>query len=194
MNYQPPNEQPDPNTGIFVSNKTKPSNSPKLAISLGILIILIVGGIIFFRSNKAASIINKATPTPSPTPAEGQVTHYIGSQTIDLKDVRGENSSGSAKRTYTATLSTHSVNASLSDPPAGSVYIVWIIKDNGNYIDLGKLEKQIDGKYTLLSSYLLPDTENSFSFDELYNTIVVSLETNEDNTIETKVLEGKFTQ
>jgi hypothetical protein len=122
------------------------------------------------------------------------VSHYIGSQTITLSDVSGGTSSGTAKRNILTGNVTHSITASLPDLEQDKHYQLWII-NNGNTIALGTLSINSQGNYFLETNFQ-SDSRGFFftDFNSMHNTIVISLETINDQTIETKLLEGIFTK
>lgn len=186
-----------PEDGQEVVTMTPPETPPKpfpkiIVIAGGLLVLFIAGGAITYF------LLQKPQPkptslSPAPTQPVETVSHYVGSQTIGLRDLQEGNLSGTATRTITATLSSHSIQANLTDPPDGSAYQFWIVKDQEVLGPMGTFAKNQDGQYIATSNRSLQQTD-SFSFDDLYNTIVVSLETKDDGVMETKVLEGTFTQ
>jgi len=128
-----------------------------------------------------------------PRSDEAPSNHYIGTQTLVLKDVIGGNSSGKVIRTIDATLSTHSVEALLPFLEPGSYYALWITNSEGSQISVGGLEwNDVQEKYLSSDEFELPTY--GFSFDDLYNTATISMEKQTDDVMETKILEGTFTQ
>lgn len=180
-----------PETGV-----KPPRKFPRFVIIL--LIVLVIGGILAYfllqrldRTKPAATDAQK-TIRQSPTP-QSQTPHYVGSQTITLRDLTGSISSGTASRKIDSDNISVLLEAGLPDPEEGQFYQAWLIKTGDDYLPLTKLSKNIEGKYTSTNNVNIRPSD-SFLFSDLYNTVVVGLETTEDNTIETKILEGTFTQ
>src|SRR3989344_3716923 len=75
------------------------------------------------------------------------------------------------------------LEAKLTDPPQGQFYVAWLAKSSGdkNLLKLGKLQKDKD-------SYSISfNQDGDFSS---YKVAIVTLETNDDNNAEVKILEG----
>lgn len=171
-----------------------PRQLPKI-MPLFVLFVFFVGGAILgyfsLQQSQTGELSSPAVPTPIP---QVPPRHYVGSQTISLRDVQGGNSTGTVTRTYTQNQSTHFVEVRLFDFSSAGVYQVWITKDLQILWPLGSLHQGQNGKYTFTATYNFSPSD-SFSFEDLYNTVVISLETNpDDDFMETKILEGKFTQ
>lgn len=115
----------------------------------------------------------------------GNVTHAAS---ITLRSVGNASGSGNATRTYDGTTFTHTVSASLPDPAAGKFYEGWLVQaDKKTFISTGALTK--DGV-----AYVLTFSDQSDRRD--YPLVVITEETTAngtDNTPETHVLEGAFT-
>lgn len=180
-----------PETGV-----KPPRKFPGIVIIL--LIILVIGGILAYflfqrleRTKPAATGAQKTT-RQSPTPQQ-RTSHYVGSQTITLGDLTGGLSSGTVTRNITQDNFSFSVNASLPEPLEGQFYQVWVVNVLSSASPVGKLSKNQDNSFSLEASYGV-DPSDTFTFSDLYNLLVVTFETADDGVMETKMLEGTFTQ
>lgn len=173
-----------------------------------IIIAIIVGGLIGIYS------LRNDQPPPSleppsitsrqhPLPDQDQGLRYQGSQMITLREVSSSNFSAVAFRVVGPFSILYSILADLPDPPEGSFYQVWIVKtqdytgsDPANAAQIGRMEKYLlEGKYSFVYGFNY-DPENPFfrEFTDLHNGLGISLETSDDNVMETKILEGIFTK
>lgn len=178
-----------------------PRRFPKVAVLIVLLLMTAAGGILGFlslRQPQTQKTISTppldSTPVqPTPEPA----THYVGSHTAVLRDVRGGTLSGRATREISTSYTLHTVNAALPDPEGGAIYQAWIVKDN-EFFPIGTLTNNGQGRYVLRSDHQFPPGNPPFpldtTFEDLRNTVVVTLETTNDDVAETKILEGTFTQ
>lgn len=180
------------------SSETAPqSTSKSLIFVVAIVISLVVGGLVGYISLKQSKP-EESTLTPPPASTTDQSTQesavpYVGTQTIALHDVSGGKSSGTATRTLTETGAIHSAEASLPKLPENTFYELWLIKPNVQQTPVGRLWLGDDGKYYIeTDEYPLPP--GSVPFEQLLNTIVVSFETADDDSMETRILKGTFTQ
>lgn len=177
-------------------NSNQPKRFSKLPII--ILIFIIIGiGIIVFAIVKPQ--INKDSESDVQTEKQSttkQPSHYIGSQTIKLNDVSGGTNSGSVTRSITEGLVIHTLQAQLPDPEEGYIYQSWLIRNNENPTRYGILVKNEQAFYTFNTEFKFDPADPPFTtFETMHNTIVVSKESiNDDDDIETKILEGTFTQ
>ncbi len=142
-----------------------------------VVILVIIGGVYLFRYLKKNKVV---LPTSSPASYEFKkdfedsfkldIPDEVNS--IELKDVTGGDSRGIATE--------NEILVDANDPESG-FYQAWIEKD-GVLTSLGKLTIAKGG---WLIEYSMPNiVENS--------KVVVSLEINNDNKIEKRILEGSF--
>lgn len=172
------------------------SGSPlmKIVIIVVLLGVLAGGGFLAYSFLQKPSTPTQ-TPSPRTTAPKETATHYVGSQTITLRDINGGSSSGSVTRNITTGRVTHSITANLAAPAEGQFYQAWMIKFGEPPFNVGTLSRKEDGIYTLETDYQFVPEQSSFTtFETIHNTIVISLETVDDNTLETRVLEGTFTE
>lgn len=119
---------------------------------------------------------------------EMSVTEFasnLNTKTGELMDVTGGNSSGQAYILRKETGLKHMVVADLPAPQNGLVYEGWLVKQGTEmeFFSTGVMERQYDGKYTLMYE----DDERHEGFD----FVVITLEEDVDATPETHVLEGR---
>lgn len=105
--------------------------------------------------------------------------------TTTLSDVSGGNSSGTAYVLRKAAKLLHIVYVNLPPPRPGMVYEGWLVKKTPDLIffSTGVMEKQATGAYML--------TFKSDNLYEGYNNVVITLETEVDETPEEHMLEGE---
>lgn len=196
---QPAAEQPPTTPASSDIPESQPKPSRKSLVVLTTLLILLAvagtGSYFLFQKQEGAEPAAPSVqiPTfPSPTP-QPQATHYLGSQTIALRDVSGGTSSGSATRSIIPGNVFHAVYATLPDPPEGQFYQAWAVGTENNFRGIGKLSKNFEGVYTTIRNSRF-DSSTAYTFDEFFNTTIVTLESVDDEVMETKILEGTFTQ
>lgn len=107
---------------------------------------------------------------------------------ITLTDLRGEGATGLATRNYRDGLFSHSVLAALPDLTSNTYYQGWLVRgsegeENRSVISTGRLGTSKGG-------YLLEYSTSQDLMD--HNQVWVTVETQDDNTPETRVLEGNF--
>lgn len=123
------------------------------------------------------------------------IPHYVGNQSITLHNVTGENYSGTAIRSIIPFNILYAVYTNLPGPPEGAFYQVWRVKSESDIRQVNRLYDYRDGTYSTTAHESLDSSSLYFrTFDDLYNTLVISLETVDDDVMETKILEGTFTQ
>lgn len=202
-NSQLPIAQPTLGQNSTLSDvpEQNPRRLPKVAVLIVLLVMSAVGGILGFLSLQQTQIqktistpsLDSATVQPTPEPA----THYIGSHAAILRDVRGGILSGRATRDISTSHTLHTVDAALPDPEGGAIYQAWIVKDN-DFFPIGTLTKNGQGRYVLRGEHQFLPGNSPFpldaTFEDLRNTVVVTLETTNDDVAETKILEGVFTK
>lgn len=178
------------------TNSTPPKRSFKILIIISI-IILIGAGLVIFMTLKPRfqdADTKSGLPTPSPS-AYKQPSHYLGSQTVNLNDVSIGTSSGSVTRNITEGLVTHVVQTQLPDPEEGYIYQTWLVRNNEELVRYAILIKNEQGSYTLNTEFKFDPAEPPFTtFETMHNTFIVSKESVNDDLIETRILEGTFTQ
>ncbi len=180
------------------SNKLSKSQAIKI-ILIVLLFSLLIGGIIVMYYLILKSPVTQKPTSQTPIPATEEVpketvSHYVGSQTITLRDESDGAPSGSAYRNISTSRVKHSITALLPDLEQDKYYQAWMIKP-GNTFKLGTLSINDQGSYSLDTNFQFDSSTFLFTdFDTIHNTIVISLETINDQTIETKLLEGTFTK
>lgn len=160
-----------------------------------VLIFLLAGGILAYfwlQQPKPEPTPKVSFPATTAQPTKVPVTPYVGTQTITLRDITGGSSSGTATRTLTVNSAAHSVSTSLPDP-GNDFYQAWVSKPGGRQILLGRLTKSDEGEYKLESKYDFPQSRTA-TFEELSNTVIISLEKVDDDQMETIIFQGEFTR
>lgn len=179
------------------------SHPKRFFIVLVVVVALLGGGLLGYLSLQQPPP-QVATPTEVPSTQRFQkaVSHYVGEQTIMLRDVTGGNSSGTITRTITPGNLSYSARISVPDQDVGPFFQLWAQKaadysgeDSTDLALVAAFDYQAPGSFTL-DYDLAFDPQNPFftSFHHLFNTVVVSLEMVNDGVMETKVFEGTFTQ
>jgi len=106
-------------------------------------------------------------------------------ETAELFSVNNFDGSGVATRSFIGGEFNHIVTAELDDPTDGSFYEGWLIREPkaGDFFSTGKMEK-VGSEYFLeyMSGKNYPD----------HNTVVITLEQNDDGEPEEHILEGTF--
>jgi hypothetical protein len=160
-------------------------------IVIGIVVLLILGGVIYFRQkNKTSS----ETTVPPTSTVEQKMEDKFHVQIPDdvskaeLKDSTGGNSTGIATKNFNNGKFQASVLADLPEAKSGTFYQGWMTKgDEGSKdystVSLGKLKSAKGG--------WMVDFESSTDYSD-YTRFMVTEEKKFDNTPETKVLEGSF--
>lgn len=192
---QPSITQPSSNQQTTLpepSETTPPSTLKSLLFVAAIVIFLVLGGVVGYISLKQS---NSEVPAPATVQTtQKSATNYVGTQTIALRDLSGGNSSGTVTRTITEDYVRHHVTATLPYISENTFYEVWIIRADGQDIPVDELRKSdANDDFTLMTEHY-PLTPASVPFEQLFNTIVISFETADDFSMETKILEGTFTQ
>lgn len=200
--FQDPAKSPDSSiqnsessTPPIMKSKGKPSG--KLFLVLVIVLFMLIGitaavYLLFFQPDKKINLqepngVTGSTPKTTNTPA-----HYQGNVSIELADLTDSSYSGKVTRIYEESVSTYIVEAALPDPNENEVYEFWLIHPEKGNINVGNLLK-VDEKYSLRNVHYFDNTQ-SFQLEDLSNTVAVTLETVDDEIMETKILEGTFTQ
>jgi len=181
----------------IVSTSSKFSKNKKPFIIAGLLIFLIADGVlVYFLLQKSKNPEPDSISSPLPTstqPADASSSHYVGTQTITLHDVSDGSSSAQLTRVFSQGKVEHTIEATLPDTSENTFYQAWAINPEKPKAYLGKLAKNAEGKYYLFATYDFNPIQ-TITFEDLYNSVVISLETVDDDVIENKILEGAFTQ
>lgn len=187
---------PEQQPVTVMSPETPQRSSLKVPVIIIVILFVLAGagflGYSFlFKQEKTSG--QGAVPTPSAIePTKPTVGQYTGSSSITLRDVTSSGYSGSAHRSVIPNYIFRSVHATLPDPPEGQFYQFWIAKQTGDLIPIARLFKDFEGMYSFVEGGK-PLRANS-TFNDLSNTMVVSLESQDDENMETRLLEGTFTK
>lgn len=179
-----------------------PSSNNSGSPIMKIVIISVLLGVLAGGGYLVYSFLQKPD-TPQPSSGSLQTdkiisktdAHYTGSQTITLSDSQRGGNSGNATRSIVPGNNFLAVYANLPDPEEGKFYQAWVTREE-NGIKAGRLYRvNPSASYSSVSNYAFEATNPPFKdFDSIYNTVIVSQETLDDNVMETKLLEGTFTQ
>jgi hypothetical protein len=179
-----------------VSPKSPLKKVVKVVITV-VLLGLIVGGgyaaYTFLLPSPTTQKQTSGTVVPRTDQNEVSTTHFVGSQTINLSDESGGTSSGTATRDTTQANISILVNATLPELSGEQFYQAWVENADGHILSIGKLSQNQDGSFSLESNYPI-DPSATFTFSVMYNNLVVTFESTDDNLIETRILEGVFTE
>lgn len=191
------NKSPNPSQSkvITPNENTIKENLPQILLIIGLLIFFVGGGYLLYSQYQKDEPREVPPITVSPTPEEiSESQSYYGKNTETFEGTGDIKYSGSVTRTVTKTYASHSVSASLPELEEGKFYQAWQIDQySGLQFPFGILKEGPIGKYTLESIYHF-ENENVSKFDELYNIFAISIETDNDNIIEEKIIEVQFTQ
>jgi len=179
------------------------SSPRKVLVVVAFLVFAVLGGILGYFSLQSSEIPKPPPTLPlTPQPSEQADLPYVGTQEIALSNVTGGTSIGRAFRSINEFSSTLTIYTELPDPPEAQFYQAWFLKtDNYTGIDPQdvlpgqKLQKDHTGHYTYLSGFIFQPSPPLFTkLSDLRNILVVSLEAIDDDVMETKILQGTFTQ
>ena len=151
-----------------------------------VILVFLVGYFVRKGRNKAAE--------PQPTSSAEAVREIEdkfkidipeNAEMLELKNLTQDSISALAARSKTDSMYNISVLADLPDPKPGSQYSAWLLKDTKDkeFVKLGNLRIAKGG-------YLI-DYQSKTDYSD-YNMVLISEETKNDATIETKLLEGTF--
>lgn len=147
----------------------------------------------FFPKSQQHPASTQTTPTsPIQQPAQAPPKNYQGYQTINLRDFSGGTLSGLATRSIIPGNPSLYLSANLPESGEGQLYQTWLLKNANDYLLLGRVSRNDTESYS--SVYFTKSPSFSSFNDVQYNKIIVTLEIADDNQMETKVLEGTFTQ
>lgn len=166
----------------------------KTDILLGLAIVAVVSGVIYWIKKPSLKNLPKPTQTPTIEQIEGKLEDTFKRQIpedldkTELKDVAGGDGSGVAARKFEKGVFNLTVLADLPDPEAGNFYQVWLQRgmrgeDGFGLVSLGKMRIEKGG-------YLIDYKVNKDYSD--YKQVFVSREKVFDSKIESSVLEGVF--
>ena len=163
-----------------------------------VLLVVLAGGIYaaytFLQPKPSTQKQTSGTAVPGTDQNGVETSQYVGSQTITLRDSQGGGNSGNATRSIVSGNNFLVVYANLPDPGEGKFYQAWVAREDKS-IHSGKLFRFDSSTYSSVSNYAFDATNPPFqNFNGLYNTVIVSQETLDDNVMETKILEGTFTK
>lgn len=155
-------------------------------IVIGIIIIALLGGFIYFRQQRADE--EEKLRVPQTLSVEDKIEDAFKVEIpedvdkAELKDVAGEDTSAIATRKFENARFTHTVLADLPDPEMGSFYEGWLVKED-EVISTGRFSVAKGG-------YLLEFSSNT-DYSE-YSDVVITLEKVADKNPEKHILEGSF--
>lgn len=155
-------------------------------IVIGIVIIALLGGFIYFRQKRVDE--EEKLKVPQTLSVEDRIEDAFKVEIpedvdkTELKDAKGGDASAIATRKFENGLFTHTVLADLADPEAGFFYEGWLVKGD-EVISTGKLSVAKGG-------YLLEFRSGRDYSD--YSEVVITLEKVADKNPEEHVLEGSF--
>lgn len=163
----------------------------KKDIVIGILILLLLAGIIFWRQRPKPPEERKVPETlSSEKELEEKFRLEIPEdvEKAELKDVSGGNSFGIATRKFQNGKFTHTILADLPEPEKGAFYEGWLIRgvegsENFSLVSSGKLRLAKGG-------YLL-EFESTTDYSD-FNKVLITLEKIADKNPEKHILEGSF--
>jgi hypothetical protein len=156
-------------------------------IVIGVIILLLLGGVIYWRQSQTPSEETVVPDTLSETQQKLEdkfnITIPEGVDKAELKDQTGGTASGIATRDKTDSTTTVDVIADLPEPESGNAYLGWLMNSDGESIKLGTLNVA-KGGWTL--DYKTQDDIGG------YNQVIVSQQASTGETPEGDVLEGSF--
>ena len=192
----PMSQVPEGQTPTTPSTQNVDRKSPRKILFVIIIIAVILigaGAVGYSYLNRIPASEEELLPSSNVTTTEAP--HYVGSQTITFLDVTGGNSSGTVSRNITLGRATHVFTANLPELIEGQFYQAWMIKESEPPAPVGILNKNTEGAYVLETDYQFDEKNAYFStFETIHNTLAISLESADDQIMETKILEGTFTQ
>ena len=157
-------------------------------ILIGLVILAILAGIIYFVRRPQTPTLETVSTTPSPELEEQLESNFNFTipdnvEKAQLKDVTGGTAEGIATRSFENGEFIHTVLVDLPDPVAGTFYEGWLVKADDTFFSTGALRIAKGG-------YLL-EFDSSTDYSD-YNKVVITLEKKNDKTPEKHILEGSF--
>lgn len=162
-------------------------------IVIGIVILAIVGGFLYTRSQQESSTTVPDTQTTSTTTEKELEDRFKidlpdGSPKAELTDVEGGDGSGIASYKVEGGSYTLTVLADLSAPDQGASYQGWIVRGNEGEDNYSKV---LAGRLTSAKGGYLLSFQSQTDYSD-HKTVIISQEKNSDTVIDSKVLEGSF--
>jgi len=160
-------------------------------IVIGVIVLAILGGIIYFRQKNVAT---EETMVPDISVTEQKMEEKFRVQIPDdvskaeLTDVSGGNSSGIATKKFDNGKFEVSVLADLPSAMTGEFYQAWIVKGSEGDEDYSAVSM---GKMKSAKGGWMIDFESSTDYSD-HDNFIITLEKKFDATPETTVLEGSF--
>ena len=153
-----------------------------------VVLILIIGGVLWFRNRSSKKAMVPTTPTQEQIERSFNLTIPEDVDTAELRDVSGGTGSAVATRKFENGIFTHMILADLPDPALGTFYEGWLVMgktgdSNFAFISTGTMRLAKGG-------YLL-EFESMTDYSE-YKGVVVTVEKTNDKAPETHLLEGSF--
>ena len=178
--------------GLTHSNKSAILFSMKRRdIVIGILILVIVAGVIYWRQRTSPSEEMRVPETLSLEDTLEEKFKIEIPEDVDkaeLKDVSGGSASAIAIRKFENNKFTHSILADLPDPEAGSFYEGWLVRGEEGSDNFSSFSS---GRMRLAKGGWMLEFESSTDYSD-YNKVVVTSEKVADKTPEKHILEGSF--
>lgn len=164
-------------------------------IVIGAIVLVVILGYYFWRRGSANDQMRVGEPTPGSTlSTESKIEDAFKVNIPDdvdkaeLRDVGGGTGSGIGTRKFENGRFEHSLLVDLPDPASGKFYQGWIVRagegdENYSLVSTGRLQAAKGG-------FMLNFT-SSTNFSD-HGRVLVTLEGVNDQTPETRVLEGTF--
>ena len=155
-------------------------------IVIGILVIILLGGIIYWRQKtqkKEELVVPETLSVQKEFEDKFKISIPENVDKADLSDVSEGNGLGFATRKYENGKFSHTLLADLPEAAAGSFYEGWLMEDDSKVIPTGKLLLEKGG-------YIL-EFQSTKDYSS-YKKVVVSLEKRLGKSPEKNILEGSF--
>ena len=159
-------------------------------IVIGLVILLILAGIVYWVARPKQTPIEDIEPSPS---VEEQMEDQFKTEVpedadkVELEDTSGGDSRGIAFRRVVGGALVLSFLADLAEPEPETFYQAWAVKEGED----GELETISLGKLTMAKGGYVLDYQTEKDL-EGYDTVIISREKTFDNEMEEKVLESSF--
>ena len=155
-------------------------------IVIGILVIILLGGIIYWRQKTQKSeefVVPETLSVQKEFEDKFKISIPEDVEKSELSDVSGGYASGFATRKYEDGKFTHTILADLPDAPEGSYYQGWLKESDDKLISTGRMKLEKGG-------YML-EFQSSKDYSS-YSKVIVSLEKKLSSKPEKNILEGSF--
>jgi len=148
------------------------------------IIVLAIAGLFLSRSRKPEAPQLDTTLPKTEENIENSFKLEIPDdlEKAELLDVSGGISGGLATRKFENGLFTFAILVDLPEPPSGSFYEGWLVKD-GKFVSVGQV-------FIAKGGYLL-NFKSEVDYSD-YDQVVVTLEKTKDSAPEGNILEGSF--